>query len=269
MFLPTMQTSSSELFQACETIFGSNVKVSSDFLECLQPVGIKTAFRKRAFNTHPDRAKALGAFVSDLNAEFVNVRQAYERLLVFVKKRNEGTARSSLFNGFRTKQEYSDQSPKNSSSQNMQHKAGQKMAHHNKKQNNHPDHFYTGSFPKGNLMLGQFLYYSGLISWQTLIEAICWQRSQRPLIGQIAVSWKLISYQDVLRILNIRTFDEKFGECALRTGYISSFEQLALVGKQKKLQRPFGEYFIKSGILSSMDLMNIAQKQQFHNMTSH
>ena len=269
MFIPTMQTSSSELFQACETIFGSKVEVSSDFLECLQPVGIKTAFRKRAFETHPDRAKAIGAFASDLNAEFVNVRQAYEKLLVFVETKKEDTGSASLFNGFRTKQEYSDQSPKNSSSQNTQHKAGQKKAHQNEKHNHHHDHFHNGSLPKGNLMLGQFLYYSGLISWQTLIEAICWQRRQRPLIGQIAVTWELISYQDVLRILKIRMFDEKFGECALRTGYISSFEQFALIGKQKKLQRPFGEYFIKSGILSSMDLMNIARRQQLHNMKSH
>ncbi len=260
------QTSSSELFQACETIFGHEAKISPDFLECLQPIGIKTAFRKRALETHPDRAKALGTFAGDLNAEFINVRQAYERLLSFVETRSEDTISASIFDEFRTKQNYSNPSPKSSFHQNTQYKTGQKKAHHNKK---HADHFYSGSIPNDNLMLGQFLYYSGQISWKTLIEAICWQRRQRPLIGQIAVTWGLISYHDVLRILNIRTFDEKFGECALRIGYISGFEQLALVGKQKKLQQPFGEYFIKKGILSSTDLMSISQKQQLHNMKSH
>ncbi len=259
------QSSTSELFQACETIFGSEVKISPDFLECLQTVGIKTAFRKRALETHPDRAKTLGFFTADLTDEFINVRQAYERLLSFVETRNENTVSSSIFNEFRATQNYSDPSPKSSFHQNTQYKTGQKKAHHSKK---HTDHFYSGSVPNGNLMLGQFLYYSGLISWKMLIEAICWQRRQRPLIGQIAVTWGLISYHDVLRILNIRTFDEKFGECALRIGYISGFEQLALVGKQKKLQRPFGEYFIKRGILSSIDLISISQKQQLHNMKS-
>ena len=267
-----MQPSSSELFQACETIFGSKVEVSSDFLECLQPVGIKTAFRKRAFETHPDRSKALGAFASDLNAEFVNVRQAYEKLLVFVETKKEDTVSASLFNdsrGFRTKQEYSDQSPKNSSSQNTQHKAGQKKTQQNEKHNHHHDLFHNGSLPKGNLMLGQFLYYSGLISWQTLIEAICWQRRQRPQIGQIAIAWGLICSQDVIRILTDRTLNEKFGECALRIGYISNFEQTALVGKQRQLQRPLGEYFIESGILSATDVMSMANKQRLQNLTAY
>ena len=262
--MPATQTTSSELFQACETIFGPDVRVSNDFLEYLHPVGIKTAYRKRAFETHPDRAKALGAFASDLNSAFINVQQAYERLLSFVETKNGSNVSAPYFDVFRTQQEPSYQNTR-------YYKGGQNKSHHNpkytnKKRKNNPDHFYSGSVPKGNLMLGQFLYYSGLISWQTLIEAICWQRRQRPLIGQLAMAWGLISSQDVIRILTVRTFDEKFGECAVRIGYISSFEQSALVGKQRKLHCPFGAYFIESGILSSTDIMNIAQKQQLHNM---
>jgi hypothetical protein len=118
-------------------------------------------------------------------------------------------------------------------------------------------------------MIGQYLYYSGLISWQTLIEAICWQRRQRPQIGQIAIAWGLISSQDVIRILTDRTLSEKFGECALRIGYISNFQQTALVGKQRQLQRPLGEYFITGGILSATDIIKIANKQQLHNLTAY
>ena len=265
--MPAMQTTSSELFQACETIFGPDVKVSDDFLEYLQPIGIKTAYRKRAFETHPDRAKALGEFARDLNAEFINVRQAYERLLSFVETKNVINESAPYFDGFKKQQEPSYQNT-------WQHKGGQKKTHQNQKHTNkkyksHPDHFYNGNIPKGSLMFGQFLYYSGLISWRTLIEAICWQRRQRPLIGQIATAWGLISSQDIIQILTVRKFDEKFGECALRIGYISSFELSALVGKQKTLQHPFGEYFIESGILSSTDIMSMAQKHQFHNITAY
>ncbi|MGP8153849.1 MAG: hypothetical protein ACLQBQ_06860 [Smithella sp.] len=245
--MPTTQTISSELFQACETIFGSEVKVSNDFLKYLQPIGIKTAYRKRAFETHPDRAKALGSFARDLNTEFIDVRQAYEKLLLFVETKDQNT--------------YHHKSRHNKSHDN------QRSTH--KKRKSYPDHFYTGSVPKGNLMLGQFLYYSGLISWQTLIEAICWQRQQRPQIGQIAISWGLISSQDVICILAARTFNEKFGECALRIGYISNFEHFALIGKQRQLQSPFGEYFIERGILTSKDIMIIANKQQLHNLTEN
>lgn len=254
------QSPSLELFQACQMIFGPDVRLSNDFLEQLHPVRIKTAFRKRALETHPDRVMALGAFARDLNAEFINVRQAYERLLSFIETKNGPNVNASPFHHFG-----SCRAP---SHQHTQQYHGSWKKQHSRKHTRQPDHFYSGSVPKGNLMLGQFLYYSGLISWRTLIEAICWQRRQRPLIGQIATAWGLVSCQDVLRILTIRTFDEKFGECALRHGYISSFELFALVGKQKRLQRPFGEYFIQIGIMTPTDLLNIAQKQQLHNATS-
>jgi hypothetical protein len=276
---PETQTTSSELFQACETIFGPEVNVSIEFLEYLQPIGIKTAYRKRALETHPDRAKALGSFARDLNTEFIDVQQAYEKLLLFVETNNGCSVSTQSFNDFKTQQappyQSSEKSSYTSSYQNTrQHKGRQKKSPYdqrstNKRSKSHPDHFYTGNVPKGSLMIGQYLYYSGLISWQTLIEAICWQRRQRPQIGQIAIAWGLISSQDVIRILTDRTLSEKFGECALRIGYISNFQQTALVGKQRQLQRPLGEYFITGGILSATDIINIANKQQLHNLTAY
>jgi len=256
---------SPELFQACATIFGSEIKISPDFLAYLQPIGIKAAYRKRALETHPDRAVILNGLAKDLNAEFINVRQAYERLLSFVESK-KGFYRAAT--GF----ENSGYQQTDSHYRNRPSRKGSAEHHYkprpfHKKNTGPADHFYTGNLPKGSLMLGQFLYYSGLISWQTLIEAICWQRRQRPLIGQIATEWGLITYQDVLQILHSRNFDEKFGQCALRIGYISSFELFALVGKQKKLQRPFGEFFIERGLLSAEDIIRTIQKQQIHNVT--
>jgi hypothetical protein len=199
-------------------------------------------------------------------------------LLLFVEK-NNGSNVSPFFNDFKARQAQSYQSPESSSytSSNKYtrpHKSGQKKGHHdpkyaNKKSKSHSDHFYTGSFPKGILMIGQFLYYSGLISWRTLIEAICWQRRQRPKIGQIAIGWGLISSEDVMQILTDRTLNEKFGECARRIGYLSNFEQIALVGKQRQLQRPLGEYFVESGILSATDIMIMANKQLLQNLTAY
>jgi hypothetical protein len=276
---PATQTISSELYQACETIFGPEVNVSIEFLEYLQPIGIKTAYRKRALETHPDRAKTLGSFARDLNTEFIDVQQAYEKLLLFVETNNGSTVSTSSFNDFKTRQATSYKSPEKSSytssfQNTHQHKVRQKKSPHDpkyasKRHKSHSDHFYAGSVPKGNLMIGQFLYYSGLISWRTLIEAICWQWRQRPPIGQIAIAWRLISSHDVIRILTVRNLNEKFGECALRIGYISNFEQLALIGKQRQLQRPLGEYFITSGILSATDIMKMANKQQLHNLTAY
>ncbi|MEI6127562.1 MAG: J domain-containing protein, partial [Pseudomonadota bacterium] len=78
-----------ELYNACRTIFGPEVSISIEFLNYLQPVGLKTAYRKRALETHPDRAKTLGFFARDLHEEFKNVRLAYEKLLIFVETKNK------------------------------------------------------------------------------------------------------------------------------------------------------------------------------------
>jgi len=260
--MPAIQTISSEIYQDCETIFGQGIIVSPDFLDYLQPVGIRAAYRKRALETHPDRAVLLDTLARDLNAEFINVREAYERLLSYVETRNKLNSRPQYSGDWGTHQA--------SSHQNFQDPWGRYYSQNrwHQKQRSYADHFFNGEIPKMNLMLGQFLYYSGLISWRTLIEAICWQRRQRPLIGQIAMEWGLLDYQDILRILTVRDFDEKFGDCAFRTGYISSFELFAMIGKQKRIQRPFGEYFIERGILSPEDIIRIAQKQQRHNLTS-
>lgn len=258
--MQTAQTTSSDLFYACKKIFGHHVNVSYDFLKYLQPDGVKTAFRKKAFETHPDRAMSLDSPTEDLNAEFMDVRLAYETLLFFLETKNDAYLKENSFYYQETQDSFNEQT--------VHHNNKNKKNRHSPKNKAVPDHFYSGNLPPGNLMFGQFLYYSGLISWRTFIEAICWQRRQRPLIGQIAVSWGLISTRDVTRILNVRTFDEKFCECALRGGFISSFQQLALVGKQRKLQRPFGEFFVETGILSPPEVMKMAQKQQIHNLTS-
>ena len=38
---------------------------------------------------------------------------------------------------------------------------------------------YRGALPHRRLLLGEFLFYSGLINWDSLIKAIVWQRRQR------------------------------------------------------------------------------------------
>ena len=68
------QESTVELFNACRTIFGSQVNVSTEFLRYLQPVGVKSAYKKRALETHPDRAKQIGDSPRKLQEEFRTVK---------------------------------------------------------------------------------------------------------------------------------------------------------------------------------------------------
>ena len=271
--MPLFQPPPVELYNACRIIFGPEVTISIEFLKYLQPIGLKTAYRKRALETHPDRAKTLGILPLNLNEEFRNVRLAYEKLLIFVETKNKKKTSCPTGTGFRTRgspNQASGKSSKHYTSQyanqsRQQHTASQYSPAYHIRQKSPADHFYKGYIPQRSLLIGQFLYYSRLISWRTLIQAVSWQRWQRPKIGQIAIAWGLLSSHDIMRVLTERILNERFAECALRIGYISHFEQIALIGKQRKMQRPIGEYFVKNGFLSERDMLCQVTGQKVHN----
>ena len=114
-------------------------------------------------------------------------------------------------------------------------------------------------------MIGRFLYYSSIISWRTLIQAILWQWRQRPLIGHIALEWGMLSAHDIRMILKGRNISERFGEFAVRKGYLTSFELMALLGKQRKSHYLIGEYFVKQGIFLGQDIDIMVERQRIHN----
>ena len=232
-----------EVFDACGLLFGSKVEISLDFLKYLDLSGLRSAYRKKALETHPDRARALGRDEAKMSDRFREVTLAYERLIPIVN--NKGAVplqgQSSV--------------KKNNEKTNAGHQAKRHFS----------DLFYTKEIPKRELLLGQFLYYSGLISWRTLMRAITWQRRQRPLIGQIALEWEMISHHEIQRILMRRNLKGKFGERAIRLGYLSRFQLMALLGKQRNLQCPIGEFFVNEGILRFQDMEVMTKRQKIHN----
>ena len=62
---------------ACKILFGAEVRVSSDFLNYIKPSGLKTAYRRRALETHPDVCPSSGE-------DFKSVLDAYQLLLEIV-----------------------------------------------------------------------------------------------------------------------------------------------------------------------------------------
>lgn len=232
-----------EVFDACGILFGPEVEISLDFLKYLEPSGLRSAYRKKALETHPDRAKSLGRDETRMSERFREATLAYERLIPIV--RNKGAV---LLRG-----------------QSRAIRNNKKNSARRQAKRDFSDLFYTKEMPKRELLLGQFLYYSGLISWRTLIRAITWQRRQRPLIGQIALEWKMISRNEIQRILMWRNFRGKFGERAIRLGYLSRFQLMALLGKQHNLQHPIGEFFVNNGILRLQDIEAMVERQKIHN----
>ena len=232
-----------EVFDACSLLFGPQVEISLDFLKYLEPSGLRSAYRKKALETHPDRAKALGRDEVQMNEHFREATLAYEKLIPIVSNKGavllRGKPGAKVNNGENTARRSS--------------KRG------------FSDFLYTKEIPKRELLIGQFLYYSGLIPWSALIRAITWQRRERPLIGQIALEWKMISCNEIQRILMCRNFGGKFGERAVRLGYLSRFQLLALLGKQRNIRCPIGGFFVNEGILDLQDMEAMVEKQKIHN----
>jgi len=238
-------TAKRDLFKAYAVLFGPGDEITADVVRFLQPSELKARYRKKALDTHPDRAGALGESEAEMSERFIEATNAYETLRAAIK----GASASPSGTGIQAKHE---------GPAGMQNRTG-----------GCSDHFYFGPMPKFKLLIGQYLYYSGRISWKALIDAISWQKRQRPLVGQIAVSWGILAPHDIGRILQERRIErryrERFCRYALRSGYITPFERMALLGKQRKLQPPIGEYFVSRRILCSEEIEKNLAKQSRHN----
>ncbi len=234
-----------DLLTACRLLFPSNNDVSINFLKNLEPTSLKAAYRKKALETHPDRSIALGITETEMEKRFKDISSAYELLLPVACGEY-----SLLFNvNVQKKQERKTYNKKKSP----------------RRRNTKDDHYYTWHMPHKELLIGQYLYYSSIISWKTLSKAIAWQKKQRPLFGQIARKWDILSVLDISRILLEREVMEKFGDCAIRKGYITRLQQMAIIGKQRRLQRPIGDFFIAKRILSKEQLDDFTRQNNLRN----
>ncbi|HVP66628.1 MAG TPA: DnaJ domain-containing protein [Anaeromyxobacteraceae bacterium] len=194
---------------------------------------IREAFRRRALETHPDRSAALGRSEAALAREFRQLFEAYQVLSRLGPA--PGAPRAA--------------DPR-------QPKASQ-------------DHVHCGTVPRRPLLFAEFLYYSGRVSWRNLVEAVAWQRRQRPAIGRIAVEWGHLSEDEVREILERRRREgsggEPFGEYARRQGFLSRAQLLALLGRQRRLQRRIGQFFVEAGLIGQGEVLSFEDDLNRHN----
>lgn len=227
-----LTTSNSELVNACQILFSpEGSKCSVDFIKTIKPSTLKKVYRKKALETHPDRFSISG--LDESGELFLKVKTAYEIL----KPVADGT--TNVKEPLRAEKKSSRDKPF--------------------------DAFYNGTVPFHKLLFGQFLYYSGTITWKTLMDAIVWQRRKKKIYGQIALQWKMLSENDITHIMRKKKPDEKFGAYAKKFGYLTIFQHLAIMGKQRKHSSLFGDYFIQKGILTKRQVDNLVEKTINHN----
>lgn len=233
-------------------------------------VDLKTTYRRRALETHPDRARSTGRAESDLAAEFRRVAEAYRVLSQLAAGPLPPTARRAAEPrpaparsrpGAQARPPTQPAAkPRPSASPGERAEAPGRRVRYSV----HPQ-----SMPRRKLRFAEYLYYSGRVPWTAFVESIAWQRRQRPQVGRIAVEWGFLDPDDVGRIMEERRVRAAhavpFGEFAVRLGYLTSFQLLAVLGRQLRMQKRIGEFFLEQGLIDAGELDELRRRILNHN----
>jgi hypothetical protein len=246
-----------EILAAFRLLFSMDAKVDPGALESIHQEQLKSAYRRKALSTHPDRFASQGEDYQRLCSErFIAVSKAYDTLSHYLSLRRNGWQWSPKPEpagdpvGATTGPE-SSASPRSTDS-----------ARERKESNGS---FWRRSVPHRYLRFAEFLYFYRVIPWKSLVSALGWQRQQRPRIGEIAQKWRWVSASQVEKVLRNRRPGERVGEVLVRHGFITQFELQVLLRQQQKYQRPIGLYFVRHGLMSEGDVGRYLHHQRQHN----
>jgi hypothetical protein len=241
-----------QLFDACRVLLGPEINLSRDFLFYLQPKGVQSAYRRRARETHPD---LLGADSHPLEAErteaFRNVSDAYEMLKAFLKQRDSGIWKPSIPTSY-PKRSQKGSEPRQPSRQRPSRSYSQTKAH-------------DIHIPRQKMFFGLYLVYRGIISHQTLVKGLVWQRRQRPLLGAIATKWGWLDAETVQEVLMDRSLSGRFGEKAILLKLLTPFQVKTLLRHQRNQQQRLGMFFVKQGCITRSQLCQFLREFRDHN----
>lgn len=266
-----------ELFRACQVIFGDELNISRDFLTYMQMSGVKSAYRKRAKETHPDTFAGQGDLAQRFGArKFQVVQKAYKRLSHYVDAREKGHLASDVFSRRQPMRPQPAPVRKKPASPPFSHSQKTASARKTprwtggegsvrKSKSFDPKALFKGVLPDRAMLFGHFLYYSGLVDWQTIVRALIWQRTSRPRVGDIGVRFGWLAQKDILTILKSGHCRETFGAKAIAVGKLSHYQMQAILAYQKKNHNKIGEFFVKKRIFSRMQLQGLLRKCQDHN----
>ena len=238
------QVTEAEVFRACRTLFGPELQFNREFLAYLQPAGARSAYRKKAKVIHPDRfAVAAAAVQARQHRLFQDLNQAHQTIQDYLKQQ------------------------KTFSSGHVSRQRGYTQPQRRQQEPETPKRPQPGPLPPRPLQFGLFLYYLGIVPFKVLVEALTWQRRQRPVFGEIARRWGWLSDEDIRRIINYRGGLLKFGERAERLGLLSSLQVRTLLYHQRTRQKQIGDYFVQQGLFDETTLHRLLAQLAEHNRT--
>jgi hypothetical protein len=243
-------TPDNELLIASRILYGESVCFHPKFLDSLQLTDLKQTYRRRSLETHPDRYLHLGLVHQQAYTElFQQVREAYEKLGGFLRLRSSGIKIPQPF------EPRPGANPPTSRAATPPFDPAFSSGT-NDKQPFDPSSFFrdANSMPPWRLRLGEFLFYSGVISWNTLISAILWQGRQRERLGDIALRWGWLTEEELQELLHDRHVGERLGGILLRHQIVTPFQLKMLLIHQRQKQPRIGEFFVGEGIIPPFQL---------------
>lgn len=267
----------SQLFRSCEILFGSDLHVSGEFLDYLEVGGVKSAFRRRAMETHPDRQNGKDPWVQqESTALFSTVCEAYENLLDFLRQKDTI--------------QVSSQSRQTSAATTApaceREAANERTATANPKKGPSgrpikriilPDETYSngeisstkayhqGSLPGRRLLFGHFLYYSGLANWRTITRVLIWQKTERPRLGELGLRFGIFDQNAINTIVSYKKPFYPFGQTARMLGLLSEQQLRVLIFQQQRLQKKFGAILLEKNLLKDYELEELLCQFERHN----
>jgi len=252
----------SRVYGAYQVLFVDAGRATGSLLRSVQLPEIKKAYRRRALDTHPDRFGGSDALHRKQCTErFIEVAEAYEILNSYLALRDRGVVLEWEVSGAW------ESAPKVRSA--FRSRPGPAAASRSNVHSPFSFNYWGRGMPDRPLRFGEYLYYSKVIPWRSLIGALVWQRRQRPRIGEIAQRWRWLTEPDIAWLLQRRRSGERLGEVLLRHRLISPFELDVLLWQQRRFQKRIGEYFLQEGFLTEAQLCRHLQQQRQHNVRFH
>jgi hypothetical protein len=235
-----------EIYAACRVLFGPDIQLSYEFLTYLQASGARSAYRRRAKEIHPDLVAGADELVRNEHSRlFRQLAEAFDLVSGFLESR----AMALHCTPAATESAPQGQRP---------------PSQREKRTREDRTSYFRGGVPARPMQIGLYLYYRGAISYRELIEALLWQRKQRPSIGNIARRWGWLSTEDVYDILRGVQIG-RFGDRAVAMDLLTPFRLQTLLKFQRCRQQRLGEFFLEQEILTGATLERLIADLAEHN----
>ncbi len=251
-----------KLIDACALLLGPQVRRRGlSYFQSLDVAVVRRAYRVMAVANHPDAVRRTGTKQGQADGKrFIEASRAYELLMGYLLNRKNGAA-STAARAARTRPESS-----NTKTAGERRGAGEKRTAGDKRSTRATAPlFYRGPLPRRRLRLAEFLYYTGRVSWQSLISAIVWQRASQPRFGELARELQGISSQDLACILGSRLQHEQTGQTAQRLRLLTAPQVERILRMQRARRRLIGRYFVEKESISTAALSTIMREMHRHN----